>query len=393
MYRFIAYSILGASAALAQVNVNVQKQSGTNLITGNLTIGTGLILQPSGSGQVIASSTTGGLTTSDVGVTVQPFITTGSASEYYRGDKTWATWINSDWNASSGGAQILNKPTAVSAFTNDAGYVTNAGLSSTLSNYVTASTLSGTLTNYVTTSTLTSTLASYVTSASLTSTLGSYVTSASLSSTLSSYATTSALSSGLAGKFNTPAGTTAQYIRGDGSLATFPSITSGTVTSITAGTGLSGGTITTSGTISLPNTGTAGTYSGVTTDAQGRVTAGTTRAFNNPTRSLNTAFQLTRDTFVSYTVDIAATLTLSGGATGTVTLEYADDSGISVNVVTVQSSVNGNTGALTVGLSLTQTSTASIAGIIPANKYVRIRTTNTAGTPSFTYRYAQEVGL
>lgn len=50
----------------------------------------------------------------------------------------------------------------------------------------------------------------------------------------------------------------------------------GTVTSITAGTGLSGGTITTSGTISLPNSGvTAGTYAAGsrTIDAQGRITA------------------------------------------------------------------------------------------------------------------------
>lgn len=32
--------------------------------------------------------------------------------------------VNADWNASSGDAQILNKPTNVSAFTNDAGYLT-----------------------------------------------------------------------------------------------------------------------------------------------------------------------------------------------------------------------------------------------------------------------------
>lgn len=49
--------------------------------------------------------------------------------------------------------------------------------------------------------------------------------------------------------------------------------------SINAGTGLTGGgDITATRTISMPNTGTAGTYKSVTTDAQGRVTAGT-----NPT--------------------------------------------------------------------------------------------------------------
>lgn len=49
--------------------------------------------------------------------------------------------------------------------------------------------------------------------------------------------------------------------------------------SITAGTGLTGGgDLTATRTISMPNTGTAGTYKSVTTDAQGRVTAGT-----NPT--------------------------------------------------------------------------------------------------------------
>lgn len=118
-----------------------------------------------------------------------------------------------------------------------------------------------------------------------------------------------------------------------------------------------------------------------------------TLAFANPTRSLNSAFQIstTSNALVSYTVDIAASLSLSGGATGTVTLEYADDSGMSTNLKTVQSSVNGNAGTLTLGLGLTQTATAALGGVIPAGKYVKIVTANTTGTPTFTMRAAQEV--
>lgn len=77
--------------------------------------------------------------------------------------------VNTDWNAGSGVAQLLNKPTTL------AGYGITDG-----------------------------------------------VTQTALTSALSSYATTSALTSGLATKFNQPAGTTAQYIRGDGSLAALP---------------------------------------------------------------------------------------------------------------------------------------------------------------------------
>ena len=71
------------------------------------------------------------------------------------------------------------------------------------------------------------------------------------------------------------------YLRGDNTWAT---VSSGGVTSVTAGTGLSGGTITTTGTISMPNVGTASTYGDAThvpvftTDAQGRVTSVTSTA-------------------------------------------------------------------------------------------------------------------
>lgn len=52
------------------------------------------------------------------------------------------------------------------------------------------------------------------------------------------------------------------------------SFPTGTLTSITAGAGLNGGTITSTGTISLAPAGAAGTYTKVTTDAYGRVVAG-----------------------------------------------------------------------------------------------------------------------
>lgn len=126
-------------------------------------------------------------------------------------------------------------------------------------------------------------------------------------------------------------------------------------------------------------TGTANTY------AQLPVASSTTRA-------LNTAFQVSsaRPSMVSYGVDVAATISLTTGQTGTVALKYADDQAFTTNVKTVQSSANGNTGSLTIGLNLTQTATASVTGIIPAGKWVELVTTNTTGTPTFTYRTGQE---
>lgn len=110
-------------------------------------------------------------------------------------------------------------------------------------------------------------------------------------------------------------------------------------------------------------------------------------------RTLNSGFQIstTRDSLVSYSVDIATVLSLTTGQSGTVFLEMATDSLFTVNLQEVARFVNGNTGTLTIGLNLSQNVTGNIGGFIPSSYFCRLRTANNTGTPTFTYRSGQEV--
>lgn len=111
------------------------------------------------------------------------------------------------------------------------------------------------------------------------------------------------------------------------------------------------------------------------------------------TRSLNTAFQIDaiKNSTVAYSVDIATSLSLTTGQVGTVFLETCPTSGFTSGVQELGRFVNGQTGTLTLGLALTQISTANLNGFVPGGYYVRLRTANTTGTPTFTYRSGQEV--
>lgn len=129
---------------------------------------------------------------------------------WLRVDNAQMPQINADYNSTSGPAFIFNKPdlTVYALTTALAAYATNSALSSALSSYVSQTSLTTILNSYV----QTSTLANYATTASL-----------------SGYATNTALGA----KYNTPTGTTLQYLRGDGSLATFPLLFDGTYASLT----------------------------------------------------------------------------------------------------------------------------------------------------------------
>jgi len=113
------------------------------------------------------------------------------------------------------------------------------------------------------------------------------------------------------------------------------------------------------------------------------------------TRPLNTAFQVsaTRWSTVRYAIDISTTVSLTGSQVGTVILEIASDAGFTANVQTILTFSNGNSGSLVVGLVLTQLSTALPSADVPPAYYVRIRTVNVTGVPTFTYKSGQEVLL
>lgn len=153
------------------------------------------------------------------------------------------------------------------------------------------------------------------------------------------------LQTALNGKFNQPSGTTAQYIRGDGSLAAMP--------------------------------------------------AATPRSFSYTTRALNTCFQpsATRDVLATYSVDIQTSLSLTAGQQGTVYLRTYTNSSCTTGAQELTRFVNGQTGALTIGLALTQNVTGTLTGVIPAGSYAQLATENNTGTPTFTARPGQEVQL
>lgn len=112
-------------------------------------------------------------------------------------------------------------------------------------------------------------------------------------------------------------------------------------------------------------------------------------------RSLNIVFQVssTRDSQVSYSVDVSCTSTLLGGQGGTVVLEIATNSGFTTGVQTLAQFINSNSVSLAIAITVTQINSACLSGFVPAGYFVRLRTINNSGTPTFTFTAGQEVLL
>lgn len=106
-------------------------------------------------------------------------------------------------------------------------------------------------------------------------------------------------------------------------------------------------------------------------------------------RALNTAYQpsLSRFTLVSCSVNITSTLSLSGGQSGTITLQSSPDN---VTYTTIATATNNNTGSLTLGLNTSQAQSCTLTGTISPGYYYKLTST---GTSTFSILQTFETNL
>lgn len=124
------------------------------------------------------------------------------------------------------------------------------------------------------------------------------------------------------------------------------------------------------------------------------------RSFNyTPARSIvtgtgATGFQVssTRDSVVTYTTKIVTTATIAGGQEGYVVLEIAPtNSATAGDWKEVGRVTNGQALSLALTLQSIQPVSGILMGLVPAGYYVKIRSVNTTGTPTYTMLSGQEV--
>lgn len=153
-------------------------------------------------------------------------------------------------------------------------------------------------------------------------------------------------------------------------------------TGATGPQGSPGATGSTGATGAAGSTGSAGATG--STGAQGPAGFSTVTP-STSARTLNSAgFQpsATNAVFAVYSIQISCTASLTGGQAGQVQL--LSDS--NATPTTVRATIaNQNTSGLTIGLTVVNNQTATLTYLVPAGHYVKLVSSNTTGTPTYTF--------
>lgn len=142
----------------------------------------------------------------------------------------------------------------------------------------------------------------------------------------------------------------------------------------------------------LATVATTGAYSDLTGKPATRTSSPVTHSIVTGTGATGFQVSSSRDSFVNYSVTIVSTATIGSNQDGTVVLEIAPtNSATAGDWIEVARFRNGQTLALALTLSSVQTVSGNLGGYIPAGYYVKLRSINNSGTPSYAYESGQEV--
>jgi hypothetical protein len=138
--------------------------------------------------------------------------------------------------------------------------------------------------------------------------------------------------------------------------------------------------------ISLTTTGSgAATYSSGVLNIPTYTPSYSLDTINTTSRNFNQAYQVSATKYVDITISssIVCTLSLSGGQSGNIQLQVSPNG--TTGWKTWGTLVSSNTGTLTIGLNTSQSSGSPLFAPLAPGEYWRLATTNTTGTPTFSF--------
>ncbi|MBX2989374.1 MAG: hypothetical protein KF802_15915 [Bdellovibrionaceae bacterium] len=160
------------------------------------------------------------------------------------------------------------------------------------------------------------------------------------------------------------------------------SLNTGTVSSVTAGTGLSGGTITGSGTISLATIGSGGTAAKVTYDAYGRVTGGAALS-DGDFSTITTAGKVSGAAITSGTIGGSTSISTTGS--------LAANSASTRSLAVLQATPPNSTIGVNISASAAQSSTYNL--ILPVDKGLANQFMKTDGNGALSWSHVAWASL